>query len=73
VLMRAVRDWYARTGVRVGVKAAGGIATADQALEWMALLRVELGEVWMTPDLFRFGASRLLDDISRELTTDHGN
>jgi len=72
VLMRAVRDWYDATGVRIGVKAAGGIGTADQALQWMALLRSELGEAWL-PKLFRFGASRLLDDISRELTLHHGS
>lgn len=68
VMMRAIRDYADRTGMRIGFKPAGGIATAELALEWIMLLRAELGDAWFRPDLFRFGASRLLDDIQRRLS-----
>ncbi|RJF85580.1 deoxyribose-phosphate aldolase [Sphingomonas cavernae] len=67
VMMRAIRSFHAQTGRHVGFKPAGGIATADQALQWIALVRQELGNVWLKPELFRFGASRLLDDIAGRL------
>ncbi len=70
VMMRAIRDYADRTGFRIGFKPAGGIATAAVALEWIMLLRAELGDTWFDPDLFRFGASRLLDDIQRRLGQD---
>lgn len=63
VMMRAIRDFHAQTGRRVGFKPAGGIGTADLALQWIALVRQELGDDWLNPRLFRFGASRLLDDV----------
>jgi deoxyribose-phosphate aldolase len=67
VMMRAIRDYYELTGHKVGFKPAGGISTAKQALDWLILLKEELGDEWMTPELFRFGASSLLADIERQL------
>ena len=68
VMMRAIRDYYEETGYRVGFKPAGGIGTAKEALNWLILLKEELGEAWMRPELFRFGASSLLADIERQLS-----
>jgi deoxyribose-phosphate aldolase len=67
VMMRMIRDFHERTGQQIGFKPAGGIRTAKQALEWMMLVREELGTRWLQPDLFRFGASSLLGDIERQL------
>jgi deoxyribose-phosphate aldolase len=67
VMARAIRDYHERTGYRVGFKPAGGIRTASQALEWLVLMKEELGDRWLSPTLFRFGASGLLDDIERRL------
>lgn len=67
VMMRAIRDYRDHTGHVVGLKPAGGIRTAKQALEWMLLLREELGAEWIAPERFRFGASSLLGDIERQL------
>jgi len=67
VMARAIRAYHAVTGYRIGFKPAGGIRTARQALEWMLLMREELGPDWLTPPLFRFGASTLLGDIERQL------
>ncbi|MDP9309719.1 MAG: deoxyribose-phosphate aldolase [Chloroflexota bacterium] len=67
VMLRAIRDYYVRTGYRVGFKPAGGIKTAKQALEWLILMKEELGDEWLRPHLFRFGASSLLGDIERQL------
>ncbi len=67
VMMRAIRDYFARTGARVGYKPAGGISKAKDALVYLALLKEELGDDWLTPHLFRFGASSLLGDIERQL------
>jgi len=67
VMLRAIRAYHAATGVRVGYKPAGGISTAKDALTYMALVREELGPGWLTPELFRFGASSLLGDIERQL------
>lgn len=68
VMMRAVRDYHMKTGYKVGFKPAGGIRTAKEALQWLSLLKEELGDEWLTPQLFRFGASSLLDDIVRQLS-----
>ncbi|GBD29373.1 Deoxyribose-phosphate aldolase [bacterium HR32] len=68
VMVRQVRDYHARTGYRVGFKPAGGIRTAKQALEWLALVREELGESWTRPETFRIGASSLLTDLERQLS-----
>ncbi|MFC6269398.1 deoxyribose-phosphate aldolase [Frigoriflavimonas asaccharolytica] len=67
VMMRCIRDYYELTGVKVGYKPAGGIQKAKQAVEFLILLKEELGNDWLTPDLFRFGASSLLGDIERQL------
>lgn len=68
VMVRAARDYFQRTGHKVGFKPAGGIRTAKQALEWMILMKEELGNEWLQPELFRFGASTLLTDIERQLS-----
>lgn len=67
VMARAIRAYQERTGLKVGFKPAGGIRTAKQALDWLVLMKEELGDEWLTPELFRFGASSLLSDIERQL------
>ena len=67
VMARAIRDYRERTGHLVGLKPAGGIRAAREALDWLALVKDELGNRWLRPDLFRFGASALLTDIERQL------
>ncbi len=67
VMIRAIRDYAERTGYKVGYKPAGGISKAKDALVYMALMKDELGNRWVKPDLFRFGASSLLGDIERQL------
>jgi deoxyribose-phosphate aldolase len=67
VMTRMIREYQERTGHIVGLKPAGGIRTAKQSLEWMMLMKEELGTRWLAPDLFRFGASSLLADIERQL------
>jgi len=66
-MIRAIRDYHDRTGVRVGYKPAGGISKAKDALVYLAMIKDELGDRWLQPDLFRFGASSLLGDIERQL------
>ncbi|XP_060632619.2 deoxyribose-phosphate aldolase [Anolis sagrei] len=67
VMVRAIRDFYWKTGYKVGFKPAGGIRTAKDALTWLALMKEELGDEWLKPDLFRLGASTLLGDIERQI------
>ncbi|HKV84667.1 MAG TPA: deoxyribose-phosphate aldolase [Ktedonobacterales bacterium] len=67
VMVRAIREYYEATGYRVGFKPAGGIRTAKQSLDWLILMKEELGDAWLRNDLFRFGASGLLTDIERQL------
>lgn len=67
VMIRAIRDYYDRTGYRVGYKPAGGISKAKDSLVYLSLIKEELGNRWLQPDLFRFGASSLLGDIERQL------
>lgn len=67
VMMRMIREFEERTGQRVGFKPAGGIGSAKLALTYLSLLKEELGDPWLSPELFRFGASRLLADIERQL------
>jgi deoxyribose-phosphate aldolase len=67
VMVRAIRDYRERTGHLVGLKPAGGIRSAKESLDWLALVKDELGDRWLRPDLFRFGASSLLTDIERQL------
>ena len=67
VMIRAIRDYYQATGFRVGYKPAGGISKAKDAVTYLTLIKDELGDRWLQPDLFRFGASSLLGDIERQL------
>ncbi|MCB9991654.1 MAG: deoxyribose-phosphate aldolase [Rhodospirillales bacterium] len=67
VMMNQIRDYYDRTGIKIGFKPAGGISTAKDALAYMTLVKEVLGDDWLTPELFRFGASSLLKDIKRQL------
>ncbi|XXK31287.1 deoxyribose-phosphate aldolase [Rhodobacteraceae bacterium nBUS_24] len=67
VMVRAIRDYYERTGISIGYKPAGGISKAKEALTYLSLIKEELGNRWLEPDLFRFGASSLLNDIERQL------
>lgn len=67
VMVRAIRAYQELTGLKVGFKPAGGIQKAKQALDWLILMKEELGHEWLQPDLFRFGASSLLADIERQL------
>jgi deoxyribose-phosphate aldolase len=67
VMVRAIRDYLELTGARVGFKPAGGLKTAKDALAWQILMKEELGNDWLQPDLFRIGASSLLGDIERQI------
>src|SRR5437660_2702567 len=67
VMTRAIREYAQETGMAVGFKPAGGIRTAKQSIEWLSLMKEELGTPWMKAELFRFGASSLLSDIERQL------
>ena len=67
VMTRAIREYAQQTGMAVGFKPAGGIRTAKQSLDWLAMIKEELGESWMRAEMFRFGASGLLGDIERQL------
>ena len=67
VMLRMIREYLENTGYSVGFKPAGGIRTAKQSLEWLIMLKEELGRDWRVPEMFRFGASGLLTDIERQL------
>lgn len=67
VMTRAIREYQERTGHKIGFKPAGGIGTAKQAMAWQSLMKEELGDEWLMPDLFRVGASSLLTDLERQL------
>jgi len=67
VMARAIREYGQKTGYQVGFKPAGGISKAKQALVWLTLMKEELGNAWLEPSRFRFGASSLLADIERQL------
>jgi deoxyribose-phosphate aldolase len=67
VMTRAIRAYAQETGMAVGFKPAGGIRTAKQSLEWLSLMKEELGPSWLKAELFRFGASGMLADIERQL------
>jgi deoxyribose-phosphate aldolase len=67
VMTRAIREYALETGMAVGFKPAGGIRTAKQSLEWLALIKEELGDSWLNAEMFRFGASSMLADIERQL------
>ena len=67
VMLNAIKDYYNKTGIKVGMKPAGGISTAKIALQYLVMLNETLGEAWMNKDLFRFGASSLANDILMQL------
>jgi len=67
VMLEAIRDFYYATGRLIGMKPAGGIRTAKQALHYLVIVKETLGDAWLTPDLFRFGASTLLTDVLMQL------
>jgi deoxyribose-phosphate aldolase len=68
VMVRAIRDYYEQTGYKVGFKPAGGIRSAKSSLDWLILMKEELGNDWLNNALFRIGASGLLSDIERQLS-----
>ena len=63
LMLEAVRDWHDQTGQLIGVKPAGGIKTAKDAIKYLVVVKEIAGETWLSPDLFRFGASSLLNDV----------
>lgn len=67
VMLEAIRDFFFETGIRVGMKPAGGIRTAKQSLAYLVMLKETLGDDWLTPALFRFGASTLLNDVLMQI------
>jgi deoxyribose-phosphate aldolase len=67
VMLEAIRDFFYATGNKIGMKPAGGISTAKVALQYLVTLRETLGQDWLTPDLFRIGASRLANDILMQI------
>jgi deoxyribose-phosphate aldolase len=67
VMLRAIREYESQTGYKVGFKPAGGIRNAKQCMNWQIMMKEELGDAWLMPDLFRIGASALLTDIERQL------
>jgi deoxyribose-phosphate aldolase len=67
VMMQAIRDFHREGGKRVGLKPAGGISKAKQAIQYLVMLRETLGQAWLTPDLFRFGASSLANDVLMQI------
>ena len=67
VMVRAIREYFEKTGFKIGYKPAGGISKAKDALTYLCLIKEELGDQWLNPELFRFGASSLLGDIERQL------
>lgn len=74
LMLEAVRDWHELTGAHIGVKPAGGIRTAKDALKYLVVVKETAGEAWLTPELFRFGASSLLNDVllqRQKLATGH--
>jgi deoxyribose-phosphate aldolase len=67
VMLEAIRDYFYDTGIRIGMKPAGGIRTAKEALAYLVMVKETLGDDWLTPALFRFGASTLLNDVLMQL------
>ena len=67
VMLEAIRDYYIKTGKKVGIKPAGGIGKAKQAIQYLVMVRETLGNDWLTPDLFRFGASSLANDVLMQI------
>lgn len=68
VMLEAIRDYYYKTGIKIGMKPAGGIRDSKLALRYLVMLRETLGNGWMNPDMFRFGASSLANDLLMQIT-----
>jgi deoxyribose-phosphate aldolase len=67
VMLEAIRDFFFRTGIRIGMKPAGGIRNSKQVLAYLVMLKETLGDDWLTADLFRIGASTLLNDVLMQI------
>ena len=67
VMLEAIRDYFYATGIRIGMKPAGGIRNSKQALHYLVMVRETLGDDWLTPELFRFGASTLVNDVLMQI------
>src|SRR3954447_9782092 len=67
VMLEAIRDYFYETGIRIGMKPAGGIRMAKQSLAYLVMVKETLGDDWLTPDLFRFGASTLVNDVLMQI------
>jgi deoxyribose-phosphate aldolase len=67
VMLEAIRDYFFATGIRIGMKPAGGIRTSKQALAYLVMVKETLGDDWLNPDLFRFGASTLVNDVLMQI------
>jgi deoxyribose-phosphate aldolase len=67
VMLEAIREYFYETGIRIGMKPAGGIRTAKESLAYLVMLSETLGDDWLTPDLFRFGASTLANDVLMQI------
>jgi len=67
VMLEAIRDYFFATGIRIGMKPAGGIRSSKQALHYLVMVKETLGDDWLTPDLFRFGASTLVNDVLMQI------
>jgi deoxyribose-phosphate aldolase len=71
VMLEVIREYYKETGIKIGMKPAGGIKTAKQALHYLVMVKETLGDDWLTKSLFRFGASSLTNDVLRQLVRQH--
>lgn len=67
VMLQAIQDYYDETGIEIGMKPAGGIRTAKQAIHYLCMVNEVMGEKWMHPDMFRFGASAIVNDILKQI------
>ena len=67
VMFQAIRDYYENTGRKAGMKPAGGIATSKLAIQYLVMLHETLGRDWLNPSLFRFGASKLANDVLMQI------
>ena len=66
-MLEAIRDHYLQTGYKIGMKPAGGVSTAKQGIQYLVMVRETLGQAWLTPDLFRIGASSLANDVLMQI------
>ena len=67
IMLQAIWDYYQETGIKIGMKPAGGIRTAKQAVHYLVMVNEVLGSDWLHPTMFRFGASSLLNDLLRQI------